>query len=627
MPVLTVSCDVYVNSGSQLSTYRGTTSQISTHSRELRTNFNSLLLQYPEGEGGLLGNERVSRHIKGRWKFLAQNLPILSKTTLPETREEGFLETMQDVLLSSRIRQLDEYLQTDKPESSSLQESSLEETCGQLRESFQEGAALASFVCGGEIPISTSSSLPGFSPPVQIVWWAGEQPVGDRRLVLPLDDAATESSSERLQRLVADCEPASFGRGQEDVLDPAYRNAGKLDPTQFLTSFHPADFGIIESVEKILLPNIGINVNSPLHRRKLTWELYKLNVYSGPSGVFQKHVDTPRAANQIASLVVCLPCSFKGGILHVQHNNREVEFDWSSHSPCSIQWAAFYTDCEHEIKQITEGERITLTYNLYATDAVGDVDVPLNSTVISPETLAPYRFLRSLVQEPSFMKEGGVIGFYCSHAYPHSSALAKIQLPSALKGSDIILYSIFKSLGMEVDVLPILDIDPFHESYYYDALKDTVKKRKNLPLFEDIPLPTSEEEYSNVAHRWKKLFVSRQVKGMDRLGDRARAYGYPFRKGDPYAAVREIVGTERHAYRSTDLSQEYGMTMEKVMSRWSSNFVAGVTWINEPAHREMALSYIAYGNEASIDTMYSSAAILAIIPPFEERQALLSEQE
>ena len=197
---------------------------------------------------------------------------------------------------------------------------------------------------------------------------------------------------------------------------------------------------------------------------------------------------------------------------------------------------------------------------------------------------------------------------------------------------------------MEVDVLPILEIDPFHEIDYYEALEDIVKKRKTLPLFEDIPLPTSEEEYTDVAHRWKKLLLSRRVMGMDRLGHHARALGYPFRRGDPYAAVTELIGTERHAYRPTDLSQEYGMTMvcksrsslyfrwlteynkKNVMSNWSSNYVAGVTWFNEPAHREMALSYIAYGNEASIDTMYSSAAILAIIPPFEERQALLSKR-
>ncbi|PLB36863.1 2OG-Fe(II) oxygenase [Aspergillus candidus] len=573
--------------------------------QELRTNFNNLLIHYPEHEGSLLANERVLRHLKGRLNFLLQHMSMLSRDTPPEKKDKEFIQAMQDVLLSSRIRQLEDYLQTDQPESSALQEGSLEETCRQLRDSFQGEAASASFVCGGEIPLGTATSLSA-PPPVQLVWWAGEQPAGDRRLILPLDDATPESSLERLRHLVADCEPASFGRGQEDVLDPAYRNAGKLDPTQFLTNFHPADFGIIESVEKILLPNVGTNIKDLVHCRKLTWELYKLNVYSGPSGIFQKHVDTPRAENQIASLVVCLPSPFKGGQLSVRHNNREVEFDWSSRSSSSIQWAAFYTDCEHEIKQITEGERITLTYNIYATDASGDSNVSPNNNAINPETLAPYRFLRNLIQQPSFMKEGGVIGFYSSHAYPHASEVAKTQLPSALKGSDIILYSIFKSLGMNVDVLPILDVDPIHESHYYDALIDT--------------------EYQDVARQWKVLFVSRRVKGMDHLADYARACGYPLCKGDPYATVREIIGTERHAYRATDLSQEYGMTMEEVMSDWSSSYVAGVTWINEPAHREMALSYIAYGNEASIDTMYSSAAILVIIPPYEERQALLSER-
>lgn len=129
-------------------------------------------------------------------------------------------------------------------------------------------------------------------------------------------------------------------------------------------------------------------------------------VYSAPSGIFQKHVDAPRPENQIAFVVVCLPSPFKGGQLTVQRNGLDVEFDWSSRSSTSIQWAAFYTDCEHEIKQIIEAERITLTYNIYITDTAGDGNGSLNSTVISPETLAPYGFLRSLIQQPSFMKTG-----------------------------------------------------------------------------------------------------------------------------------------------------------------------------------------------------------------------------
>ena len=78
-------------------------------------------------------------------------------------------------------------------------------------------------------------------------------------------------------------------------------------------------------------------------------ELYKLNVYSGPSGRFRAHVDTPRSETQIGSLVVCLPSEFEGSVLSVSHQGNTVQFDWSASSPGgqqpSIQWAAFYSDC------------------------------------------------------------------------------------------------------------------------------------------------------------------------------------------------------------------------------------------------------------------------------------------
>ena len=41
-------------------------------------------------------------------------------------------------------------------------------------------------------------------------------------------------------------------------------------------------------------------------------ELYKLNIYSAPSGKFKAHVDTPRSKSQVGSLVVALPVEHKG---------------------------------------------------------------------------------------------------------------------------------------------------------------------------------------------------------------------------------------------------------------------------------------------------------------------------
>lgn len=57
---------------------------------------------------------------------------------------------------------------------------------------------------------------------------------------------------------------------------------------------------------------------------------------------------------QVGSLVVCLPTSHKGGALTVEHHGRKVVFDWSlpkaELSNAGICWAAFYSDCKHEVR-------------------------------------------------------------------------------------------------------------------------------------------------------------------------------------------------------------------------------------------------------------------------------------
>ena len=75
-----------------------------------------------------------------------------------------------------------------------------------------------------------------------------------------------------------------------------------------------------------------------------------------PSGLFRAHVDIPRSTSHIGSLAVCLPSPFKGGNLIIRHRGRGVGYDWSRESTSAIQWAAFYSGCEHEIKEVTEGQ-------------------------------------------------------------------------------------------------------------------------------------------------------------------------------------------------------------------------------------------------------------------------------
>ena len=91
------------------------------------------------------------------------------------------------------------------------------------------------------------------------------------------------------------------------------------------------------------------------------------------------------------SLVVCLPSQFSGGALVTRHNGQEITYDWSSPADdpvCSIQGAAFFSDVEHEILPVTEGYRVTLTYNLYHSTALSVLPaVPGCHNVTFPQQL------------------------------------------------------------------------------------------------------------------------------------------------------------------------------------------------------------------------------------------------
>ncbi|KAI6792195.1 hypothetical protein KC335_g15783, partial [Hortaea werneckii] len=132
--------------------------------------------------------------------------------------------------------------------------------------------------------------------------------------------------------------------------------------------------------------------------RGLRAELYKLNVYSGPGEVFRPHVDTPRNATQIGSLVVCLPVAFSGGELVVRHQGQEIIHDWgrinnnnaniiapaaaaAAAEPPAINWTAFYSDCAHEVLPLHTGHRLTLTYNLFLSHGTGLSTFPISSPI------------------------------------------------------------------------------------------------------------------------------------------------------------------------------------------------------------------------------------------------------
>ena len=171
-------------------------------------------------------------------------------------------------------------------------------------------------------------------------------------------------------------------------------------------------------------------------------ELYKLNVYSA-GGHFKPHVDTPRSADMFGSLVVCLPSKFTGEALVTRHQGRQVTFDWSSST--ATQWAAFYSDVEHEVLPVTSGHRITLTYNLYHTSRAMTLAITTNPL---------YCELKTALQNPHFMRQGGILGFFCQHKYTGiSTNLGKFS--PFLKGEDALIYEVAYSLKLSISLKPV----------------------------------------------------------------------------------------------------------------------------------------------------------------------------
>ncbi|KAI1062968.1 hypothetical protein LB507_005760 [Fusarium sp. FIESC RH6] len=321
-----------------------------------------------------------------------------------------------------------------------------------------------------------------------------------RTLRLPLTDDATQES---LGLLLNACQPATFGFGNQEVLDEEYRKAGKMDPNDFCTDFNPYEHGIVDTINQALAQGShsagkGLGVKA---------ELYKLNVYSAPSGKFKPHVDTPRSDRQMGSLVVCLPVAHKGGQLAVRHGGREVLCDWASRSPDTIQWAAFFSDCEHEVCQVTEGHRVTLTYNLFWTD-YGPASMADHLGCFDQESLHFYASLEKLIGK---MKSGkdAMVGFTCTHAYPHTSSSSAKDLRHMLKGMDMAVYQALKRILGDASIAAVFGSD-YRDRFY-------VAKRPISPIvdpdydMEDESAPDLEYWYDLEQVTWLNHRPDRQT--------------------------------------------------------------------------------------------------------------------
>ncbi len=161
-------------------------------------------------------------------------------------------------------------------------------------------------------------------------------------------------TDEQAGALVALARPARFGRGEDTLVDQRVRRTSEVPKSRVKIDKRRWNATLAPVLEQ-LRGDLGLPA-----RCRLEAELHSMLVY-GPGDHFASHQDSEKADGMVATLVVTLPGSFKGGALVVTHGGASATYRGTSRS---LSLVAFYADCRHEVRPVTAGHRVVLTYNL-----------------------------------------------------------------------------------------------------------------------------------------------------------------------------------------------------------------------------------------------------------------------
>lgn len=237
---------------------------------------------------------------------------------------------------------------------------------------------------------------------------------------------------------------APYGRGDQTLLDESVRKVRQIAPSAI---------GISGKQWPNAFKSILAAATEGLGRPKgsLHADLYKLLVYE-PGGFFLAHRDTEKAHGMLGTLIIILPSVHAGGELIVRHDGRETCLDLRTCDPGELAYAAFYSDCEHEVRPVSEGHRICLVYNLIMTAEKKTAPVP----DARPHIKAAAKALREWRTRTDRSQK---IVYLLEHRYTE----AALSL-AALKGPDAIRAKVLIAAAQAADYIPHLAMVHIEES-------------------------------------------------------------------------------------------------------------------------------------------------------------------
>lgn len=168
---------------------------------------------------------------------------------------------------------------------------------------------------------------------------------------------------------------APFGKGSETVFDDTVRSAWEVDAAKLTFNGKGWDSFLNKTLT-------AIKQDLGLEDYTVSAHLYKLLIYK-KGDFFLPHKDSEKEEGMFGTLIIGLPSRYTGGELLVNFDGVTETVDFAHvSSDYKINYAAFYADCDHEVKPLTSGYRVCLVYNLVQQKGGGTIELPSLGTYV-----------------------------------------------------------------------------------------------------------------------------------------------------------------------------------------------------------------------------------------------------
>ncbi|MBC7687668.1 MAG: 2OG-Fe(II) oxygenase, partial [Aquabacterium sp.] len=173
---------------------------------------------------------------------------------------------------------------------------------------------------------------------------------GVGEIAYPINEAQAKT-------LIQAAHKAPFGKGSKTILDNNVRSAWEIAADKL--TFNSSRWAVfLNKLVSDIKPGLGLEDHS------ISAHLYKMLIYE-TGDFFLPHKDSEKEKGMFGTMIIGLPSKHTGGELVVSFGGVEEIVSFSQDSAeYKINCAAFYADCDHEVKPLTSGYRICLVYNL-----------------------------------------------------------------------------------------------------------------------------------------------------------------------------------------------------------------------------------------------------------------------